>query len=105
LFVQHHLHQGARRRHDRALILDATLVRMLLVPATLRLLGQASWWAPRPLRRFYARYGLHEDDGPGSGAVPNPHPSQPAPSATRPGRDRHPARQQTTRNARKELQK
>jgi trehalose monomycolate/heme transporter len=57
-----------------ALILDATLVRMLLVPATLRLLGQASWWAPRPLRRFYARYGLHEDDGPGSGAVAEPAP-------------------------------
>jgi RND superfamily putative drug exporter len=52
-----------------ALILDATLVRMLLVPATLRLLGHASWWAPRPLARFYARYGLHEDDGPASGAV------------------------------------
>jgi RND superfamily putative drug exporter len=52
-----------------ALILDATLVRMLLVPATLRLLGPASWWAPKPLRRFYARYGLHEDDGSGSGAV------------------------------------
>jgi uncharacterized membrane protein YdfJ with MMPL/SSD domain len=47
-----------------ALILDATLVRMLLVPATLRLLGDASWWAPGPLRRFYARYGLHEDEGP-----------------------------------------
>jgi RND superfamily putative drug exporter len=42
---------------------------MLLVPATLRLLGPASWWAPAPLRRFYARYGLHENDGPGSGAV------------------------------------
>jgi RND superfamily putative drug exporter len=42
---------------------------MLLVPATLRLLGNASWWAPRPLARFYARYGLHEDDGPASGAV------------------------------------
>jgi RND superfamily putative drug exporter len=62
-----------------ALILDATLVRMLLVPATLRLLGQASWWAPRPLRRLYARYGLHEDDGPGSGAVPE---SAPEPART-----------------------
>jgi RND superfamily putative drug exporter len=57
-----------------ALILDATLVRMLLVPATLRLLGPASWWAPRPLRRFYARYGLHSGDGPGSGAVAEPAP-------------------------------
>jgi RND superfamily putative drug exporter len=70
-----------------ALILDATLVRMLLVPATLRLLGPASWWAPRPLRRFYARYGIHEDDGPAPGAVqapaPAPAPSPSVPSDTR----------------------
>jgi RND superfamily putative drug exporter len=60
-----------------ALILDATLVRMLLVPATLRLLGHASWWAPAPLRRLHARYGLHEDDGPGAGAVAES-PAEPA---------------------------
>jgi len=47
-----------------ALILDATLVRILLVPATMRLLGNATWWAPRPLRRLYARYGIHEADAP-----------------------------------------
>jgi uncharacterized membrane protein YdfJ with MMPL/SSD domain len=52
-----------------ALILDATLVRMLLVPATMRLLGDANWWAPAPLRRLYARYGIREDDGPAPGAV------------------------------------
>jgi RND superfamily putative drug exporter len=51
-----------------ALILDATLVRLLLVPATMRLLGDANWWAPAPLRRLYARYGIRADDGPGSGA-------------------------------------
>lgn len=62
-----------------ALVLDATLVRILLVPATPRLLGDASWWAPGPLRRFYARYGLHEDDGSGLGAVA---PSQPQPART-----------------------
>jgi len=55
-----------------ALILDATLVRMLLVPATMRLLGDANWWAPAPLRRLYVRYGLREDDGPRPGAVPAP---------------------------------
>jgi trehalose monomycolate/heme transporter len=47
-----------------ALVLDATLVRLLLVPATMRLLGNANWWAPAPLRRLYARYGIREDDGP-----------------------------------------
>ena len=44
-----------------ALILDATVVRIMLVPATMRLLGRASWWAPRPLRRLYARYGIKEE--------------------------------------------
>jgi uncharacterized membrane protein YdfJ with MMPL/SSD domain len=44
-----------------ALILDATVVRVLLVPATIRLLGRASWWAPRPLRRLSARYGIKEE--------------------------------------------
>jgi uncharacterized membrane protein YdfJ with MMPL/SSD domain len=43
-----------------ALVLDATLVRVLLVPATMRLLGNANWWAPGPLRRLYARYGIRE---------------------------------------------
>jgi trehalose monomycolate/heme transporter len=43
-----------------ALIVDATIVRVLLVPATMRLLGRANWWAPGPLRRLYARYGIGE---------------------------------------------
>ena len=54
-----------------AIIVDATLVRALLVPGTMRLLGRWNWWAPGPLGRFYARYGIHE-------------PAPPAP-------DRHPA--------------
>jgi RND superfamily putative drug exporter len=52
-----------------ALIVDATLVRALLVPATMRLLGRANWWAPGPLRRVYARYGIRESDAP---TVPEP---------------------------------
>jgi len=43
-----------------ALIVDASVVRVLLVPAAMRLLGQANWWAPKPLRRLYARYGIRE---------------------------------------------
>jgi trehalose monomycolate/heme transporter len=50
-----------------ALVVDATIIRVLLVPATMRLLGPANWWAPRPLRRLYARYGISEGDGPGGG--------------------------------------
>jgi trehalose monomycolate/heme transporter len=34
---------------------DATVVRMLLVPATMRLLGRWNWWAPEPLARWRAR--------------------------------------------------
>jgi trehalose monomycolate/heme transporter len=54
-----------------AVIIDATVVRILLVPATMRLLGRANWWAPGPLGRVYARYGIREDDGDGGAtAVP-----------------------------------
>jgi len=47
-----------------ALIVDASIVRVMLVPATMRLLGRANWWAPAPLRRLYARYGIRENDDP-----------------------------------------
>jgi uncharacterized membrane protein YdfJ with MMPL/SSD domain len=43
-----------------ALIVDAAVIRVLLVPATMRLLGRANWWAPGPLRGLYARYGIRE---------------------------------------------
>jgi RND superfamily putative drug exporter len=46
-----------------ALLLDATVVRMMLVPAVLRLLGRAAWWAPGPLRRWQQRVGVHESAG------------------------------------------
>jgi RND superfamily putative drug exporter len=44
-----------------ALLVDATVVRVLLVPATMRLLGRANWWVPRPLRPLYSRYGIKEE--------------------------------------------
>jgi uncharacterized membrane protein YdfJ with MMPL/SSD domain len=44
-----------------AIIVDAVLVRMLVVPAAMRLMGQANWWAPKPLRRLHTRYGIRED--------------------------------------------
>ena len=47
-----------------AILVDATVVRALLVPATMRLLGRANWWAPGPLARLYSRFGFREDDGP-----------------------------------------
>jgi RND superfamily putative drug exporter len=43
-----------------AIAIDATLVRMLLVPATMSVLGSANWWAPGPLRRLHERWGITE---------------------------------------------
>lgn len=50
-----------------AVLIDATVVRMLLVPATMTLLGRWAWWAPKPLRRVHRRFGLSEE------AAPRPH--------------------------------
>jgi RND superfamily putative drug exporter len=47
-----------------AVVVDATIVRTLLVPATMKLLGERNWWAPAPLRRFHHRFGLHEAPAP-----------------------------------------
>jgi trehalose monomycolate/heme transporter len=60
-----------------ALVVDATIIRVLLVPATMRLLGPANWWAPRPLRRLYARYGISESEQPPPAQVPGPAPTVP----------------------------
>jgi uncharacterized membrane protein YdfJ with MMPL/SSD domain len=41
-------------------MIDATIVRALLVPSLMRLLGEWNWWAPKPLRRIYLRLGISE---------------------------------------------
>ena len=43
-----------------ALVLDATVVRMFLVPSVMKLLGDECWWAPTSLKRLHARLGLGE---------------------------------------------
>ncbi len=43
-------------------MIDATIVRALLVPALMRLFGEWNWWAPGPLRRFQARFGIREGE-------------------------------------------
>ncbi len=45
-----------------AVIIDSTIVRALLVPALMALLGRANWWAPRPLRPLAARSWMHPAD-------------------------------------------
>ncbi|NUU21775.1 MAG: MMPL family transporter [Streptomycetaceae bacterium] len=48
-----------------AVLVDAFVVRSLLVPAVLALVGERSWWAPKSLRRVHARFGISEGDGGG----------------------------------------
>ena len=43
-----------------AVLVDAFLIRSTLVPAFMRLAGNANWWAPGPLRRFHDRFGIRE---------------------------------------------
>jgi RND superfamily putative drug exporter len=63
-----------------AIVLDATIVRGLLVPATLRLLGDATWWAPAPMRRWYERHGIGERDDLDEPAAPPRAPLEHAPA-------------------------
>ncbi|MGW2521142.1 MMPL family transporter [Streptomyces sp. NPDC001617] len=46
-----------------AVLMDAMIVRSLLVPAVMRLTGTATWWAPTALRRIHERFGLSEGGG------------------------------------------
>lgn len=59
-----------------AILVDATIVRALLVPAVMRLLGGANWWAPRPFARWWESHGFRESDGePLAMPVPVPQPA------------------------------
>jgi RND superfamily putative drug exporter len=65
-----------------AVVMDATLVRGILVPAFMRLAGRANWWAPGPLRRLHDRIGVAESaDEPGAGRPSTPDgPAVPVPA-------------------------
>jgi RND superfamily putative drug exporter len=52
-----------------AVLIDATIVRALLVPSLMELLGNWNWWAPRPLRRLHDRFGI-DDHAPADIAAP-----------------------------------
>ncbi|MEU1226318.1 MMPL family transporter [Streptomyces sp. NPDC005828] len=45
-----------------AVLMDAMVVRSLLVPSVMKLTGRLTWWAPGPLRRFHDRFGISEND-------------------------------------------
>ena len=53
-----------------ALVIDATIVRALLVPATMKLLGRWNWWAPAPMLRWWERHGFRETERPGPAPEP-----------------------------------
>ncbi len=42
------------------MLIDATVIRALLVPSLMALLGKWNWWAPAPLRRLHNRIGFSE---------------------------------------------
>ncbi|MCX6398346.1 MAG: MMPL family transporter [Propionibacteriales bacterium] len=56
-----------------AILVDATIIRALLVPATMKLLGRWNWWAPAPMARWWQRHGFREEydvaPGPDAGAA------------------------------------
>ena len=60
-----------------AVLLDATVIRILLVPATMRLMGRWNWWAPGPLGRLADKLGFsHVEDEPADEHAPTPAPSR-----------------------------
>lgn len=64
-----------------AVALDATIVRVLIVPATMRLFGDLNWWAPAPLAKLYHALDLGHAEVPdaGDGAPDSDPPEEPAP--------------------------
>jgi RND superfamily putative drug exporter len=64
-----------------AVLIDATIVRGLLVPSLMSILGSWNWWAPAPLRRLHGRFGVEEAPAPVPAAAveaPQPRPKVPA---------------------------
>jgi RND superfamily putative drug exporter len=61
-----------------AVLVDATLVRMVLVPAFMHVLGRWSWWAPKPLMWLHERLGISEAGS-----------AEPLPVAVDPAHGRH----------------
>jgi RND superfamily putative drug exporter len=54
-----------------AVLVDATVVRMVLVPAFMRVAGRWNWWAPAPLARLHRRFGISEGGEPPGALSPD----------------------------------
>jgi RND superfamily putative drug exporter len=78
-----------------AVLLDVTLVRMLLVPATMELLGARNWWIPAWLDRIVPRLSVEGTDQPADAAAPAPvspvSPAEPVPAEPVPAEPVEPA--------------
>lgn len=70
-----------------SIIVDATVIRLLVVPATMFLLGKANWWTPRWLSRLP---DLLEPFEPAAGAAASGPPAPAGPPSAGPGAQRHP---------------
>ena len=64
-----------------AVLVDATLVRMVLVPAFMHVLGGWNWWAPKPLVRLHERIGISESGPDDDATEPTIGPQRWSPSA------------------------
>ncbi len=80
-----------------AVIIDATIIRGVVVPAFLRVAGDLNWWAPGPLKRLHARVGVSEAP---RAAVPIPPPMPPPPEPAPPPQPPWPPEPKTVRLAR-----
>jgi putative drug exporter of the RND superfamily len=60
-----------------ALILDATVIRMILVPSLMRLAGKYNWWHPRILNGLYDRFKLADEHETERAPAPAAPPAQP----------------------------
>ncbi len=79
-----------------AIVVDALLVRMLVVPAAMRLMGNLNWYAPAPLARLYRRFGFREELPAGSPGAP---PTAPAALPPTPKSIKRPAKSAVAESA------
>lgn len=57
-----------------AVLVDATIIRSVLMPALMKLAGRANWWAPPLLKRIYERFGISESGAKPAGRYPESFP-------------------------------
>jgi uncharacterized membrane protein YdfJ with MMPL/SSD domain len=67
-----------------AVLIDATIVRALLVPSLMEMLGRWNWWSPRPLRHLHERLGWSEGTAVSAGRAASAAPTEPTSGARSP---------------------